>query len=273
MSETAALLSYSSAGLMFALGLRHGLDPDHIAAIDGLTLRAMEQRPRSAPWVGTLFSLGHGLVVTLIALAVSLMSREWVVPAALERYGGWVPIGLLLLVGGLNLWSLLATADYQPVGWRSWLLPSRFRQSSHPVLIVLVGMFFALVFDTATQAAAWGYVAGARGGAWLALSLGLVFTLGMVITDTLDSRLVATMIRRAQRDEARRFRRVLGWAIVALSFGMAAYGIAVHVDASLELGDDAYFILGVGMFLCFGTGYLWTLWKTRAHITRPSTGA
>lgn len=265
MPETAALLSYSSAGLMFALGLRHGLDPDHIAAIDGLTLRAMEQRPRSAPWVGTLFSLGHGLVVTLIALAVSLMSRQWDVPDALERYGSWVPIGLLLLVGVLNLWSLLSQTDYQLVGWRSWLLPSRFRQSSHPVLVVLIGMFFALVFDTATQAAAWGYVAGAKGGAWLALSLGLVFTIGMVITDTLDSRLLATMIRRAQRDEARRFRRFLGWAIVMLSFGMAGYGIAIHVEPALELGDDAYFVLGVSLFLCFGAAYVWTLWKTRGR--------
>ena len=33
----AELISYSGLVLMFVLGLRHGLDPDHIACIDGLT--------------------------------------------------------------------------------------------------------------------------------------------------------------------------------------------------------------------------------------------
>jgi len=262
MPETAALLSYSSAGLMFGLGLRHGLDPDHIAVIDGLTMRAMAQRPRGAPWVGTLFSLGHGLVVTLMALGVALVSREWRVPDELAEYGGWVPIGLLILVGVLNLWSLLARSEYQVTGWRSWFLPDRLRQSSHPALVLLIGMFFALVFDTATQAAAWGYVAASQGGVPLALALGLAFTLGMVITDTLDSRMLATLLRRSQREEAQRFRRMLGWAIVAVSFGMAGYGIATRVHPAAELGDDAYFVLGLGLFLLFGSGYVWTLRKT-----------
>ena len=34
---SAEWLSVSGLVLMFALGLRHGLDPDHIACIDGLT--------------------------------------------------------------------------------------------------------------------------------------------------------------------------------------------------------------------------------------------
>ena len=47
------LLSLSGLGLMLALGLRHGLDPDHIAVIDGLTIHALDQRPGMAPWVST----------------------------------------------------------------------------------------------------------------------------------------------------------------------------------------------------------------------------
>ncbi len=263
MQEAGELLSYSSAGLMFALGLRHGMDPDHIAVIDGLTMRAMEQRPRTAPWVGTLFSLGHGLVVTAIALAVAVASQQWAVPEEMARYGSWLPILLLILVGFLNLRSLLAHHEYTPVGWRGWLLPGRLKQSSHPLLVMFVGVIFALVFDTATQAAAWGFVAATQGGAMLALTLGLVFTAGMVITDTLDSRLLATMLRRSQREEALRFRRGLGWAIVIVSFGMAAYGVATHLDESLELGDDAYFALGVTLFLLFAGAYTWMLRRTR----------
>lgn len=259
--ETELVLSYSSIGLMAALGLRHGLDPDHIAAIDGITLRAIEQRPAVAPWVGTFFSLGHGLVVTLIAVAVSLVSRDLYLPPGLANTAAWIPIALLILVGILNLRSLLARTEYHAVGWRSFLLPSTLRQTSHPLAILLVGMIFALVFDTATQAAAWGYVAGAQGGVLLALSLGLAFTIGMVTTDTLDCRIVASLLKHAQRQEAQRYRRVIGWTIVLLSFGMAGYGIAARLEPGFRLSDDAYLALGALLFIVFASGYAWTYRK------------
>ena len=43
-----AVVSGSALGLVFLLGLRHGLDPDHIAVIDNLTFPAAEERPRLA---------------------------------------------------------------------------------------------------------------------------------------------------------------------------------------------------------------------------------
>ena len=56
----ADLISFSGIMLMFVLGLRHGLDPDHIACIDGLTWRTLDHdhNHRLAPWVGTLFAVG-----------------------------------------------------------------------------------------------------------------------------------------------------------------------------------------------------------------------
>ena len=47
--------------LAVALGMRHGVDPDHLAAVDGLS------RVRPSPLNGVLFALGHGGVVTLLA--------------------------------------------------------------------------------------------------------------------------------------------------------------------------------------------------------------
>src|SRR5258705_12699980 len=47
--------------LAFALGVRHGVDPDHLTAIDGLS----RVRPRRAN--GLYFAIGHGLVVTALA--------------------------------------------------------------------------------------------------------------------------------------------------------------------------------------------------------------
>ena len=48
----------------FALGVRHGTDPDHLTAIDGLS----RIRPRATN--GLFFALGHGLVVTALAVGV-----------------------------------------------------------------------------------------------------------------------------------------------------------------------------------------------------------
>ena len=38
--------------VVFLLGLKHGLDPDHLAAIDGLTRYNAARRPLLARWSG-----------------------------------------------------------------------------------------------------------------------------------------------------------------------------------------------------------------------------
>ncbi|MCC6609025.1 MAG: hypothetical protein IT515_05045 [Burkholderiales bacterium] len=48
------------AALVFFLGVKHGLDPDHLVAIDGLTRFNSQADRRLARWCGALFSLGHG---------------------------------------------------------------------------------------------------------------------------------------------------------------------------------------------------------------------
>src|SRR2546423_14708068 len=55
--------------------MRHGLDADHLAAIDGLTRFNAQSQPRLARLCGALFALGHGVLVIIVALAVgSLIS-------------------------------------------------------------------------------------------------------------------------------------------------------------------------------------------------------
>ena len=59
--------------LAFVLGLRHGMDPDHLATIDGLTrFNAAAGRMRLARLCGFLFSLGHGAVVCVAALVAGV---------------------------------------------------------------------------------------------------------------------------------------------------------------------------------------------------------
>ncbi|MCL1841966.1 MAG: hypothetical protein FWF75_09545, partial [Propionibacteriaceae bacterium] len=59
---------------VYALGLRHAFDADHIAAIDNTTRKLVQdgQRPLS---VGFWFSLGHSTVVFVVCLLLSLGVR------------------------------------------------------------------------------------------------------------------------------------------------------------------------------------------------------
>ena len=129
------------AALVFALGLRHGLDPDHLVAIDGLT------RSTRSRWCGLFFSLGHGVVVTLIGVAVALAASDRQAPAWLEQTGAGISIGVLLVLGFANLALVLRAprgAPVAPLGLRSRWLALRLQPASHPVVIAAVGAAFAL---------------------------------------------------------------------------------------------------------------------------------
>src|SRR5258707_15505118 len=56
--------------LAYGFGLRHAVDADHIAAIDNVTRKLMQEgkRPLAA---GLFFSLGHSTVVILATIAVA----------------------------------------------------------------------------------------------------------------------------------------------------------------------------------------------------------
>ncbi|CAN7704052.1 nickel transporter [Variovorax paradoxus] len=261
---SAEWLSFSGLVLMFALGLRHGLDPDHIACIDGLTWRALDRSDRHghAPWIGTLFALGHGLLVTAIAAGVSQLPHDVHVPETLVAVFDWIPTALLVLVGTMNL-RLLRRRDaaFAPAGWKLKLVPQRLRLHASPWAVVLTGVLFATVFDTATQAAAWGYVASHRGGGLsAALAAGLVFTAGMMITDTLDGRLICSIDRRTDgRAAARRYRRVLGWLIVCISYAVAAYNVGKALLPAIELGENAFSLSGLSLVLVMLVVWAWSV--------------
>jgi high-affinity nickel-transport protein len=263
--EAASDLATSGAWLMFLLGLRHGFDPDHIAIVDALAVRAHRDRPALSPWVGSLFALGHGGVVCAVAVAVCLLSRSVSLPGPLATILAWLPVIMLVALGTASAVSLWVTRGASPSLWGRLARVGAGRPVN-PVSVIVVGALFALVFDTTSQAAAWGYAASRSDGVEAAIVIGAVFTLGMMITDTLDSHLLSGLMRRASHRDARAFRVYLSLLVVALSYGIAALGTAERFGVARPLSDSGFTAIGVGCVVLVAAGYVWL-------ATRPGESA
>jgi high-affinity nickel-transport protein len=247
----------SLVAVVFLLGLKHGLDPDHLAAIDGLTRFNAQRRPKLSRWSGLLFSAGHGVVVTLVAIVVATVATEWRAPHWLENTGTWVSIVFLALLGVANLVAVVRTPRGEMVraaGVRSRLF-ERLTRAEHPVLIAAVGAAFAISFDTISQAVLFS-ITGSNLAGWLfATLLGLVFTGGMIATDAINGLWVSHLVRRADA-RAAAASRLMSLAIGFTSLAIAALAVARHlipgVDAQLEAWGVA---LSAAVILAVAFGY------------------
>ncbi len=213
--------------LMLALGVRHGIDPEHIAIVNAVTLRAAESGRRWPAGCGLWFALGHGLVITLVAMTVVGVLDAVHMPQWVHALGVWLPTAILLAVAVANLRELLLVrVDYRPASIKRRLLPRFLREASAPPAVFLIGMLFAPFVDPASQAAVWGYVVGTGAGfAWVAL-LGALLTLAMAATCTLEAWAVVRLMRGDQAVAMAR-RRIIGWLVVWFSFLVVGYTVAV----------------------------------------------
>jgi high-affinity nickel-transport protein len=257
-------------GVVFLLGMRHGLDADHLATIDGLTRFNIAARPRLARWAGTIFSLGHGTVVMLVALAVGLWAHHRGTPAWLEMLGAWTSILFLTALGILNLLAVLRSPGDQvvrSVGLRSRLF-GRFSRSGRPLAILLIGALFALSFDTISQTSLFALAAQQAGGPAFSLILGFAFMTGMMITDGANGLWVARLLYRSDR-RALVASRVLGLTIAGLSLLVASFGVLRLYSPEVSLWSDGRELLvaaAVMMTLLFS--FVFSLWLTRDNRVR-----
>lgn len=198
--------------LAYGFGLRHAVDADHIAAIDNVTRKLMQdgQRPVS---VGFFFALGHSAVVLLVTIAVAATA------AALEsRVEAWKDIGGVLSTSVSALFLFLIAAMNVIIlrgVWRAFgkvrrgepydnddldlLLNSRgllsrifrplFRFVSKPLWMLPIGFLFGLGFDTATEVSLLG-ISASQAAQGLSMGVVLVFPVlfaaGMSLVDTTD---------------------------------------------------------------------------------------
>ncbi len=220
--------------LGFALGMRHGVDADHLTAIDGLC----RLKPRLTS--GLYFALGHGLVVTLLAVGIgaALASR-------LAGFGPW----LLIAIGVVSLYRLLNRSSAEPVP-----AGAIFAQP------FLLGMLLAAGFETASQLSA--LVLVNRTNAW---ELGAAFCAGMIVVDGLDGYLAASTQTHAIAGSTRAqfASTALGATVVVASFALAASELG-----GIEMGRFALPI-GLSLFVIVFSMRIWS--RRRASITIDNT--
>src|ERR1700751_5932556 len=100
-----------TAFLAYSLGLRHAVDADHIAAIDNVTRKLMQEgkQPLAA---GLFFSLGHSTVVVLASIGVAIMAAAF--RQELDEFhaiggaiGTSISAAFLLLIATINIVILI----------------------------------------------------------------------------------------------------------------------------------------------------------------------
>jgi high-affinity nickel-transport protein len=227
------------AMIILLTGMRHGLDADHLSAIDGLTRYNARSRPRLARSAGVLFAVGHGLVLAGIAVGTSTLARIWNVPQWLEPFGAWVSIVFLTLLALLNIAAVLRTPGQEVPhlhGWRSGAFAGLLRAGS-PLLVMGVGALFAVSFETMSQAALFTAAATQFGGWQLALAQAACFI------DGVNGAWVARLIRRSDRG-ARTASRVMALSVSGVGLLTAALTLATqtlpHVEAWTQ-GKELWF--------------------------------
>jgi high-affinity nickel-transport protein len=199
--------------LAYGFGLRHAVDADHIAAIDNVTRKLMQQGQRPVG-VGFFFSLGHssvvfGLTAAVAGSAFALRDRFGALAAWGNVFGTLVSAFFLLTIAVMNLLilvSIIATfrrvraggvysdEDFDLLlakrGFFGRMFRGLFRIVEHGWQMYPVGLLFGLGFDTATEVGLLGISATAATKGlpvWSIMMFPALFTAGMALVDTTDS--------------------------------------------------------------------------------------
>ncbi|HEY4162236.1 MAG TPA: HoxN/HupN/NixA family nickel/cobalt transporter [Dongiaceae bacterium] len=244
-----------TAFLAYMFGLRHAFDADHIAAIDNV-VRKLMQEDKAPHSVGFFFSLGHSSIVILASIAIAATAA-----AMQDRLDAFHDLGgvigttvsavFLLIIGFANLfilkgiWSAFARArrgerivdeDLDALlagrGLLARIFRPIFRVVSRSWHMYPIGFLFGLGFDTATEIGLLGISAtqAAQGMSfWSILVFPALFTAGMSLMDTTDSVLMT---------------RAYGWAFVNpirklwynLTITIASVVVAIFIGGMEALG-------------------------------------
>jgi high-affinity nickel-transport protein len=202
-----------TAFLAYSFGLRHAVDADHIAAIDNVTRKLMQEGKRPVA-VGLMFSLGHSTIVIVgsLAIAATALALHHRIDAAREIGGVIGTLVSSLFLFGIAIVNLIVLRSvYRTfvrvrrggayveedfdllLGNRGFLTRlfrpvfSMIRRSWH---MYPLGILFGLGFDTATEIGLLGISAAeaSKGlSLWSILVFPMLFAAGMSLIDATDN--------------------------------------------------------------------------------------
>jgi len=205
-------LLLGTALLAYGFGLRHAVDADHIAAIDNVTRKLMQEGKRPAT-VGFFFAMGHSTVVILAAAGIAATATALASHFQQARViGGLIGTSVssvfLLVIAAMNLMIFLSVwRTFRHVrrggtyvaedldlllnqrGFAARLFRPLFRLIRRSWHMFPLGFLFGLGFDTATEVALLGISAtqAAKGTSiWAIMVFPCLFAAGMSLIDTTD---------------------------------------------------------------------------------------
>ena len=202
-----------TAFLAYSFGLRHAVDADHIAAIDNVTRKLMQDGKRPVA-VGFMFSLGHSTVVFLACVGIAATALAF--QSSLDGFkeiggvvGTLVSAFFLLIIALIN--TVVLRSVYQAFrqvragkpyveedfnlllanrGFLARIFRPLFNLITRSWHMYPLGFLFGLGFDTATEIGLLG-ISAAQASAgmpiWSILIFPTLFTAGMALVDTTDS--------------------------------------------------------------------------------------
>jgi high-affinity nickel-transport protein len=247
--------------LAYVFGLRHAFDPDHIAAIDNVVRKLMQdQKPSTL--VGFYFALGHSSIVMLASVAISGTALSFDVSALgdFNLVRTLVSAFFLLAIGLANyfilrsIWATfvrvsrgeqVSSEQFDPLMSTQGPLSRLFRPLFNIVTrswhMFPVGFMFGLGFDTATEIGLFGISAtqAAQGTSfWTILLFPLLFAAGMTLVDTADSVLMTSAYGWAFVKPIRKLWYNLTLTTVSVLFAIVIGGLEVLGLLSDRLGLD-----------------------------------
>jgi high-affinity nickel-transport protein len=202
-----------TAFLAYSFGLRHAVDADHIAAIDNVTRKLMQQGKRPVA-VGLMFSLGHSTIVIIggVAIAATTLALQHRI-AAYREIGGLIGtlvsavfLFAIAIVNLMVLYSILQSflrvrrgepyvdEDFDLLlnnrGFLARLFRPMFNLIQSSWHMYPLGILFGLGFDTATEIGLLG-ISAAEASKGLSIASILVFPVlfaaGMSLVDSTDN--------------------------------------------------------------------------------------
>jgi high-affinity nickel-transport protein len=279
-----------TALLAYGLGLRHAVDADHIAAIDNVTRKLMQEGQRPVG-VGLFFSLGHSTVVVAASAAIALAARDFAPQLdAWHAVGGvigtLVSVAFLFAIAGANLLVLRTLRRARNLGGveedaldrmlsgrglLSRLLRPLFAMIRRSTQMYPLGVLFGLGFDTATEVALLG-ISATESRHLPALSVMVfpaLFTAGMALVDTADGVLMLGAYGWAFIEPARKLAYNMAITMLSVVVALLVGGIEAAGLISDRFSPDSGLLddLGYGIVAVFAAS-----WGASVLITRVRRG-